>query len=237
MEIGTYLLIGLTILGINIALNIVSRLYIRKTPALAEARAYNLAEDKKRMAMDKYPPVVKQNHMFGLFMFFPLLLLITPLFASFDPLPWWRYVTDILLIFIVYDFLYYLTHRFLFHGNFFGGYFKRVHGLHHQARNPSHIDSQYVHPVETFIGLLLLYITVIGLGIILGGFNVFSIAVGYFIYTQLNILNHVDLDLSEFPYTMATWMSKKHHVHHENMGKGNYATIILLYDKMFGTLD
>jgi sterol desaturase/sphingolipid hydroxylase (fatty acid hydroxylase superfamily) len=29
----------------------------------------------------------------------------------------------------------------------------------------------------------------------------------------------------------------KHHVHHVNMGMGNYATITMLYDRMFGTLD
>ena len=43
--------------------------------------------------------------------------------------------------------------------------------------------------------------------------------------------------LTEFPYRILTWISTKHAVHHENMRKGNYATITLLYDKLFGTLE
>ena len=52
---------------------------------------------------------------------------------------------------MLFDFLYYLTHRFLFHGKAL----RRVHALHHRALEPTYIDALYVHPLETFIGLVL----------------------------------------------------------------------------------
>ena len=63
---------------------------------------------------------------------------------------------------MVYDFFYYLTHRFLFHAATDSRfavlrYFRRVHAVHHQARDPSHIDAFYVHPVETTIGQVLFH--------------------------------------------------------------------------------
>ncbi len=237
-----YLLESLGIFAIVAGMGMAARQIIRRVPVLAESRAHNKSEDRERLAKAKYPPVVKQNQMAGLFMFLPLVVIITPFFSSYDALPWWRYVFDILLIYTLYDFLYYLTHRFLFHGDWFGGYFKRVHGLHHQARNPSHIDAQYVHPLETVIGLGLLYIAVITIGVIYltvydTSFHIVSMGVCFFVYSNLNILNHCQVDIAKKPWNIATWISVKHHNHHIDMSHGNYATIILLYDWMFGTFE
>ncbi len=33
------------------------------------------------------------------------------------------------------------------------------------------------------------------------------------------------------------WITIRHDAHHLDMHKGNYATITLLYDRMFGTLE
>lgn len=224
---------AIVMFGLMSGIAVLSRVVIKKVPMLAAERNMNLEEDKLRLAQEKYPPVVDQNKLVGGIMFPLLVFVIAPFLTSFDALPWWRYLTDLLVLFLFYDFLYYLTHRFLFHGN---GYFKRVHGLHHQARNPSHIDAQYVHPLETVIGLLLLYVSVIGVGLALGGFNTVALGIGLAFYTQINILNHTRVDLP-FPFRWATWMSKKHHLHHVNMNSGNYATILLFYDKLFGTFE
>ena len=45
------------------------------------------------------------------------------------------------------------------------------------------------------------------------------------------------MKLPYFPFRTLSWITAKHHVHHENMHKGNYATITLFYDKLFGTFD
>jgi sterol desaturase/sphingolipid hydroxylase (fatty acid hydroxylase superfamily) len=112
-----------------------------------------------------------------------------------------------------------------------------VHGVHHQARDPSWIDSHYVHPVEIAIGLWLFFGTVLGYSLVAGPAHVASIAVCFVTFHEINQLNHTHFNLPHFPFKTLNWIVAKHHVHHENMRKGNYATITLFYDFVFGTLD
>jgi sterol desaturase/sphingolipid hydroxylase (fatty acid hydroxylase superfamily) len=57
------------------------------------------------------------------------------------------------------------------------------------------------------------------------------------IYTQLNQINHCRIDLDKAPWKTLNWIAMKHDAHHLDMHKGNYATITLLYDWLFGTLE
>ena len=82
-----------------------------------------------------------------------------------------------------------------------------------------------------FLGSLAL------LAAVLGPFHVITVIITSVIFTQLNIINHTYVDLPYRPFRTLSWITAKHRVHHENMHKGNYATITLLYDKLFGTLD
>ncbi len=225
---------SLVVLAAVIVITVVGKFLIFRIPALAKAREYNLAEDAKKVAKPKYPPVIKQGKQIGLAMNVLFFVVILPLVLTLQAQPVWKILLDIVLILMVYDFFYYLTHRFLFHGE---GYFRQVHALHHQARSPTHIDSFYVHPMETFIGIALFMGTVALLAPVLGPYHVATLIVTYLVFIQLNTINHTKVDLPYFPFKTVTWITKKHAVHHENMHKGNYATITLLYDKMFGTLD
>ena len=148
---------------------------------------------------------------------------------------------NLFLILMVYDFFYYLMHRFLFHGK---GYFRRVHAVHHQARSPTSIDSLLLHPLEAFMGVFLFVLVtslLAGIFTIMQGevfhFHVVTLVLAMVIYTQLNQVNHVHMELDYFPYKTLNWIAAKHAVHHIDMHKGNYATITLLFDKVFGTLD
>ena len=87
------------------------------------------------------------------------------------------------------------------------------------------------------MGLNLFLLLIPALSIALGGLHAVHVAIAYVIYVQINQVNHC---LVELPYSLfktLSWITAKHAVHHENMHKGNYATITLLYDKLFGTLD
>lgn len=206
-----------------------------KVPELEQARQENKAEDKKKRAREKYPPVMQASRYAGLGTNLVFILLVAPFFVTLQPQPVWRIALDIVAILMFYDFFYYLMHRFLFHGQ---GYFRRVHAVHHQARSPTHIDAYYVHPVETFLGVFLFVSTIPVVSLLLGGpFHAVTLALTFVIFTQLNIINHCHVDIPKTPFRTLSWISAKHAVHHENMHKGNYATITLLYDKMFGTLD
>ena len=217
-----------------ILLNKVGKWLVFKQPDLARMREINREKDKEKWQMEKYPPMVRSSQKVGLYcqlVFFPLIL---PFCVSFQAQPIWKILLDIVVILMFYDFFYYLSHRFWFHGN---GPMRRIHAVHHQARNPTHLDAHYVHPLETFIGLALYMGSVAVLAALMGPFHVATFIATYVIFLQLNTINHTYVDLPFFPFKTLTWITAKHHVHHENMHKGNYATITLIYDRMFGTLD
>ncbi len=231
---------GIALIVMVVALGKFGRWLVFKVPAFRGVREQNRALDKERLGRDKYPPMIKRSIRAGMWTNLAFFFVMAPLVVSFEPRPLWRGLFDIVLILMVYDFFYYLTHRFLFHAAHDSRFavlrfFRRVHAVHHQARDPSHIDAFYVHPVETTIGQLLFHFTVLGLGFALGGFHVVSVAIASVVYIQLNTFNHVKFELPG--YKLLNWISFKHHVHHIDMQKGNYATITLLYDKLFGTLD
>ncbi len=217
-----------------VAISVIGKKLVFMVPALAEQREYNRAEDKKKWKKEKYPPMVRKSQKVGKwcnFTFFPLIL---PFCVTLAPQPWWKVLLDVFIILMFYDFFYYMTHRFLFHGN---GPMRQVHAVHHQARTPTYIDAHYVHPVETFIGLALYMVSIVVLAAAMGPFHVVTIVATFVIFFQINQINHTHVDLPYFPFKTLSWITAKHHVHHENMHKGNYATITLFYDKIFGTLD
>lgn len=212
----------------------VSKFLVFKVPALQAMRERNLEEDSHKRAKPKYPPVMKASQQVGMFTNLAFFVFILPFCVTLDYTGWVTILLNVAVILMVYDFFYYLCHRFWFHGN---GWMRQIHAVHHQARNPTHIDAYYVHPFETFVGIALFLGTLAVLAALLGPFHVVTVIITYVIFTQLNIINHTLVELPYFPFRSLTWITAKHHVHHINMHKGNYATITLLYDRLFGTLD
>ena len=217
-----------------VAVSKVGKWLVFKVPALAQMREINLVKDKEKWAREKYPPVVRASQKVGLFCNVTLFVLILPFCVTLIVQPLWKIFLNIFVILMFYDFFYYLVHRFWFHGK---GAMRQVHAVHHQARNPTYLDAHYVHPKETFIGLALYMASIAALAAIMGPFHLATIIVTFVIYFQLNQINHTFVDLPYYPFKTLSWITAKHHVHHENMHKGNYASITLLYDKLFGTLD
>lgn len=224
---------GVALFVTVVALTMLLRTIAFSIPAVQRMREWNAEEDRQRLEKAKYPPIVKQNRVIGAVVYGLFFLVVAPFFTHLEGVPVWKPVLDIAAVLMVYDFFYYLMHRFLFHGPIL----LKVHALHHQARDPSHIDSAYVHPVETMLGTMLFLGTVLGMTAVLGTYNAFTLAVLFVIWVQLNTVNHAKFDLPYFPFRTINWLIHKHHVHHINMGMGNYATITMLYDKVFGTLD
>jgi sterol desaturase/sphingolipid hydroxylase (fatty acid hydroxylase superfamily) len=233
---------GLVLLVLVVALGKLGRWLVFRVPTFRQVRDLNLAEDKLRLAREKYPAMIKRSVRVGVWTNLLYFFVMAPLVVSFEARPVWEILLQAVLILMVYDFLYYLTHRFVLHASpesplALLRYLRRVHAVHHQARDPSHIDSFYVHPVETFMGQAVFHWTVLGLGLALGDFHVASVAIASLTYIQLNTFNHVKFEVADPKYRVLNWISFKHHVHHIDMQKGNYATITLLYDRMFDTLD
>ncbi|MDZ7781893.1 MAG: sterol desaturase family protein [Halioglobus sp.] len=225
---------SLAALALIAGITIIGKWLLFKHPELAQMRQMNKEQDKLKWKKDKYPPMVRSSQQVGKYLNITFFLLLLPFCITMQAQPWWQMLLDGVIILMVYDFFYYCAHRFWFHGN---GAMRKVHAVHHQARNPTYLDAHYVHPLETFVGLGGYMATVVVLAALLGPFHLATIVVTFVLYFQLNQINHVYFKIPHFPFNTLNWIVAKHHVHHENMHKGNYATITLLYDKLFGTLD
>jgi sterol desaturase/sphingolipid hydroxylase (fatty acid hydroxylase superfamily) len=145
---------------------------------------------------------------------------------------------DVVIILMFYDFFYYLVHRFLFHdAGFLGGPLIWVHAVHHRQHNPCRMDSSYIHPLEVAMGLGLYAGSIFVLSRILGNFHVVTIIITWLAFSEINLHNHDLWKADRFPFRYLSYMSKMHHNHHAKFTGGNFATISLLYDWLFGTVD
>jgi sterol desaturase/sphingolipid hydroxylase (fatty acid hydroxylase superfamily) len=212
----------------------IGRYAMFKVTAFQRMREINRIEDQKRLAQEKYPVLIKSGRIAGFASLTLFFLVILPFSTTLESRSVGRILLEIFVILMAYDFVYYLTHRFALHGN---GTLRRVHGIHHQARDPSYIDAHYVHPIEISIGLWLFFGTVITFTLIAGPLHVASMVVCFVTFTELNQLNHTHFKLPFFPFQTLNWIVARHHVHHENMRRGNYGTITMFYDYVFRTLE
>ena len=227
---------SLAILVIVVATVAIGRFLLFKIPAFKQTLAFNKEENKtKYRNKKKYPHRIKSTQQVSLITNLVFFVAILPFIATFEAQPVWTILLNCVLILMVYDFFYYMTHRFVFHGQ---GYFRRVHAVHHQARKPTSIDSMLMDPMEAFIGIALFIVVCAAISIGMGEpLNIATYVITIVIYTQINQLNHVHVELDRSPYKTLNWIANKHAIHHIDMHKGNYATITLLFDRMFGTLD
>jgi sterol desaturase/sphingolipid hydroxylase (fatty acid hydroxylase superfamily) len=145
--------------------------------------------------------------------------------GAFTPAYAARGALSALAILALYDWLYYLMHRHLFHG---WSVLRRVHAVHHRVRQPAAIDSLYVHPVENVLGLSLLILCTW----IVGPLDAYAFGGCFFVYSWLNIVVHAGVALP-FPYLGL--IARKHDAHHAHMRAGNYASLSPLPDLVFGT--
>ena len=132
-----------------------TRRFLFRVPEFESLRLQNRDVDGVKLSKDSYRDAVKINMRAGMYTNYAFYVLVLPWSISFAAKPVWLFLVEIVAILALFDFLYYWTHRSLFHGSFKGNPLRKIHALHHQARTPTYIDSQFVHPVETIIGLLL----------------------------------------------------------------------------------
>ncbi len=227
-------LAALAFIATLVLLTTVGQWVVFRIPALARMRELNREADRVKLSRPRFREAVKRNNRSGLLTNLVFYVVVLPFCVSLEPRPLWRNLVDIVLVLMVFDFFYYLTHRFLFHGKAL----RKVHALHHQARTPTYVDALYVHPLETFIGLALFLGTIPLIAALGGGpLNAFAMAVATLIFTQLNTINHTYVNLPYFPFKTVDAITSLHAAHHVDMNHGNYATLTMLYDWLFGTLE
>ena len=132
------------------------------------------------------------------------------------------------LILALYDFGYYVLHRFVFHEWSVG---RKWHGVHHRIRSPYVQDSLFIHPIETILGLTLFFACVL----IVGPVSVYAFGFAFFVYSAWNLFIHSAFDLPFFPFKTISSLVTHHDLHHRSMKAGYYASLTPLYDVLFGT--
>jgi sterol desaturase/sphingolipid hydroxylase (fatty acid hydroxylase superfamily) len=207
-------------------------------PAIGAEARFNRETLAGKMHKPSYAANQKWNRKWGLSFQVIAFGVILPFCLTLEPQPWWRVLADMAVILMAYDFVYYLTHRFLFHDSaFLGGPLKWMHAVHHRQHNPCRWDSSYIHPLEVAIGLGLYVATIFALSFVMGNFHVVTIMVTFVAFGQINLHNHNLWREDRLLFGYLNYVSRMHHNHHAKFTGGNFATITLLYDWMFGTLD
>jgi sterol desaturase/sphingolipid hydroxylase (fatty acid hydroxylase superfamily) len=219
------------ILVLGYAAAVGSMLFLGWAVATPRFAAYRISDDPHRAIDDAalYRSVAR-NALFSGTLIFVLAFSLQGFLFREGPLPLWRFLLEAVTVVLIYDFLYYFMHRYLLHE---WRTFRAAHAVHHAAQNPRVIDSLLLHPLETFFGLALLFLSVLAVG----GIHVYTFAPVFIAYTTLNVFNHAGVALPWFPFRTIGFLAIKHDIHHHSMLSGNYASITPLPDYVFGTLE
>ena len=211
---------------------------VRLAPRMRAAEALNRETARQRLEKPSYAANMKWNRKWGLIITGVIYGGILPFCLTLETGPWWMIPIQIFTILMFYDFFYYWSHRVLFHdtpGRI--GPLKWMHAVHHRQLNPCRQDSGYLNPLETAIGLGLYVLTILLLSFAFGRFHLGTIVVTWVAFQYINLHNHDLWDRERFAGGYLATMSEMHHHHHSRFTGGNFATITLLYDWIFGTLD
>lgn len=237
LDRGDWLLSLYALLGI-LAVTVIGHVVLPLVPAFRQTRDMNREVAAKQLKKSFYMPIQRRSMKWGLTVQLAMFALVVPFCVTAEAQPWWNVLLDIFVILMFYDFFYYLTHRFVFHDGGFGpGPLMWVHAVHHQQKDPCRKDSNYLHPLETSIGIGLFGASVGVLGALMGPFHIVTVIITWVAFSEINQHNHDRMEIDRFPFKYLNYMSFMHHVHHSRFTSGNFATISLFYDWLFGTYD
>lgn len=137
-----------------------------------------------------------------------------------------EFARDIVLYFLIGDFLSYWWHRFE-HQN--GWYAKRVHRVHHVDRPPLSIwTAMVVHPVEGATVFTFFHMYGIAFPI-----HLLTFAVAAFAMTAVNMITHCGYRLPIYDTLFAP--AAGHDLHHSQRAPTNVSVVLTLCDRLFGT--
>lgn len=133
---------------------------------------------------------------------------------------------DLLLYFLLGDFLSYFWHRFEHRQ---GWYMKHVHYHHHVDTPPLSIwTAMVVHPVEGVSVFACFH----AYGILFP-IHPLTFAIGAFSVTAVNMITHCGYRLPVYDWFFAT--AREHDIHHASREPRNISVMLSICDRMFGT--
>lgn len=139
-------------------------------------------------------------------------------------LPFWA---QVLVAMLVFDFMFYVTHRMAHDIDFFW----RFHSVHHCAHRLSFLNASRVHPIDlVWRRLLPLFVTY------QTGVSPDAIILANTLASTLAVITHMNVafDFGVLNYLIGT--NQMHRWHHSNkIEEAKNFSIILFWDHMFGT--
>eukprot|EP00183_Erythrolobus_madagascarensis_P002212 CAMPEP_0185850162 /NCGR_PEP_ID=MMETSP1354-20130828/4402_1 /TAXON_ID=708628 /ORGANISM="Erythrolobus madagascarensis, Strain CCMP3276" /LENGTH=306 /DNA_ID=CAMNT_0028550805 /DNA_START=417 /DNA_END=1337 /DNA_ORIENTATION=+ len=134
---------------------------------------------------------------------------------------------QVLVCFIIEDFLFYWGHRAL-HTRLL---YRLIHHVHHEFSAPLGLAAEYAHPVEVIF---------LGMATVVGPFLLNAHIVTTWVYLFLRCLQTVECHSGyDFPWSLNRWFplygGADFHDHHHKHYSGNYASIFTWTDAVHGT--
>ena len=130
-------------------------------------------------------------------------------------------------ILLIYDFLFYWTHRVL-HRPFL---MRFVHGMHHQIRVPMAIDDFFLHPGDATT-MSVLFLSSVA---IVGPVNTATFIAALAAWVFMNNSIHAGFHWPHPIFRLTNFWALTHDVHHGANRNANFGAFLPVWDMMFGT--
>ncbi len=139
-------------------------------------------------------------------------------------LPMWG---QVIVAWLVFDFMFYVTHRMAHEVDFFW----RFHSVHHCAHRLSFLNASRVHPVDIIwrrlVPLFMAYQT---------GVSVEAVIVANTIGATLAVITHMNVRFRFGPLNYLLGTNEMHRWHHSNkIEEAKNYSVVMLWDQLFGT--
>ncbi|XP_072984185.1 very-long-chain aldehyde decarbonylase GL1-8-like isoform X1 [Typha latifolia] len=210
--------------------------FFERTGLFSKYKIQVLSKEKKLNTPDVHRRCIVRLIMYHVCVNLPVIIFSYPAFRymglkSSLPLPPWTVIlSQIVLYFILEDFVFYWGHRLL-HTKLL---YKHIHSVHHEYATPFGLTSEYAHPAEI---LFLGFATFIGPA--LTGPHLFTLWLWMILRVLETVEAHCGYDL---PWSPSNFLplyggAEFHDYHHRVLytKSGNYSSTFIYMDWLFGT--
>ncbi len=156
----------------------------------------------------------------------------TKIYLRFDEYPLWYMPISFVLMALIHDFYFYVTHRLMHQPSLY----RLMHATHHQSITPSPWASFSFHPLEGLVQAAIVPILVMIVPVHP------TVILTYLTFMTLSaIVNHLGFEIlprNRFGLWLARYfITGTHHAQHHRYFKTNYALFFPLWDRVFDTED
>ena len=149
---------------------------------------------------------------------------LVPMSLSAHHLPMWG---QVLVAWMVFDFMFYVTHRIAHEVDFFW----RFHSVHHSANRLSFLNASRVHPVDIIwrrlVPLFVAYQT---------GVSANAMIMANTIGAVLAVITHLNVDFRFGVLNYVFGSNEVHRWHHsDKIEEAKNFSVVMLWDHLFGT--